>query len=515
MKCQNCGANLRYDPVIRKLVCDSCNSVFSAEERQIQNADHAEEQRMGSEDGSAYANNNIDYYLYTCPSCGAELLGTYDTSAVGFCTYCGGQSVIKSRLDRAVNLKYMVPFSKTKKVCCSEYMSLIEKVPFVPNELKDPEHIEAIRGIYIPYYVYTVNAKAHMELRGSERKGDYTDTYHTSSDVQGSVEVPVDASVQMNDDIGMVLLPESDDDVVPFNEGYMTDYYAEMPDVNPAKYADDVREHVKNILPEAFKKKTGDNIDYSYRDLRPPITTDISTPITTLIPAYFLTYRKKNRVCHVIFSGRERDNTLYGMVPISMWKYLLASLGVAAVLFIILTLTGIVIPHNTVLGIMSYLSCTGLYLMMVSMIKGAAREDQRELNKKDKKTISNLLVAIFGCFIITFFGPFFQILALLFTVVMIFVKGIAASFHHKSVKAGSFLYLANISFISIVFYACAFYACTKTKTQYITQYIMYYVVLIMLFAFMIHGLLGMCRQYNLLCTKPLPHFTREGGYNNV
>ena len=77
-KCPNCGGGLIFDPETQKYGCEYCRSQFSQEEleelsgKENENEDREEEQ--GEAENAA---------LYTCPSCGAQIV-TDETTAATF-----------------------------------------------------------------------------------------------------------------------------------------------------------------------------------------------------------------------------------------------------------------------------------------------------------------------------------------------------------------------------------------------------------------------------------------------
>ena len=75
-KCPNCGGGLKFDPVSQKFKCEYCLASFTEDDMKRL---EAEEAKKREDDGSAA--------VYTCPSCGAEIV-TDETTAATFCYYC-------------------------------------------------------------------------------------------------------------------------------------------------------------------------------------------------------------------------------------------------------------------------------------------------------------------------------------------------------------------------------------------------------------------------------------------
>ena len=519
MKCKNCGATLKYDPKTKLIVCDSCGSKFKPKERTTQKSDYAEEHKeevKQEETGS--------YYLYICPSCGAELVGTYDTSAVGFCSYCGGQSIVRSKIEGVKRPRYIVPFSKTKKECCDEYLDVVNRLPFVPKELKDEAYINEIRGIYIPYYIYHADTEGHIKMQAHMYSGSYEHIYHTDADFKGGMDLPVDASIQMDDDIGLRLFPNDEKDVEEFNENYMTGYYAEMPDTKPEAYYKDTADQAEALIPSIFNTKTDDRLTYSTLG-KIQAKTSVLKPFVTMIPTYFLTYRKDDRVCYAIFGGRKsaKNREMYSTVPIASGKYLLAVFVMTLVLTGILSLLPTLFTHKVVMNVMAALSNACLWIIAFSMKKEGSQIDktgQVGLNKNPpakKGSIINiigiiLLVLCFGgaspiVFMLSLSTAIGPAIAWLASFVPLGIGMSVSSKHNGQIRTRYLIimFLAN-TIVSV-------FATIAMIKFFADEYL--YAGMIFASVSAIAGMLGVYKQYNQACTRALPHFTRQGGYNSA
>jgi len=112
--------------------------------------------------------------------------------------------------------------------------------PLLPNAFKERNHIEEIKGVYVPFWLYDGTADADMAFRGtishSHREGDYTVTVTENYSIlrQGTVQfnrVPADGSSKMPDEFMDAIEPYNYKDMIPFEMGYMTGYLADRYDV--------------------------------------------------------------------------------------------------------------------------------------------------------------------------------------------------------------------------------------------------------------------------------------------
>ena len=114
LKCPNCDGELIFDPGTQKYKCEYCNSLFSQEETAS-----VEKEPAGLPESSAGV-------LYTCPSCGAEIV-TDATTAASFCYYCHNPVILKGRLEGEFLPDQIVPFSIDKEKAKNEFLRFFQK----------------------------------------------------------------------------------------------------------------------------------------------------------------------------------------------------------------------------------------------------------------------------------------------------------------------------------------------------------------------------------------------------
>ena len=152
-KCPNCDGELVFDPASQKYKCEYCNSLFTQEELDAlnpaqsteQKADSdADEKAMGQEKAGAgkadreeshETEHTDDAVIYTCPSCGAEIV-TDDTTAATFCYYCHNPVVLGGRLDGKFLPDHIIPFQIDRKKAEETFLAYVGKKKFVPHMLK-------------------------------------------------------------------------------------------------------------------------------------------------------------------------------------------------------------------------------------------------------------------------------------------------------------------------------------------------------------------------------------------
>lgn len=96
--------------------------------------------------------------LYTCPSCGAEIV-TDETTAATFCYYCHNPVILSGRLSGEFHPDYVIPFAMEKKRAVEIFEQWMKKKRFVPKAFYSEDQIEKISGVYFPYMLYSCRAE--------------------------------------------------------------------------------------------------------------------------------------------------------------------------------------------------------------------------------------------------------------------------------------------------------------------------------------------------------------------
>lgn len=300
-QCKNCDGKIIYLIEARMLVCESCDTRYNI-------SDYAGE--------SMAAENSYEINTYVCPRCNGEIVSA-DEQAVGFCPYCGSQVGLEKHLVSAEKPKYILPFSRTKSDCRKTYAEAVEKVPFLPQEMKEPSALEHFIGVYMPFWLYNVqmgshfSGKGHISKHTKEGKKEYTITdYHTIEyDYEGDFHwYPKDASLCFDDNLSENVLPydRSDNALQPFHPAYLCGFYGDLATVPQETYQETV---LNEILEDHYKNSDWSDLDQPNKKQRLKIlekskeTARMDAELG-MFPLWFMTYRKRNRVSYGIVNGQ-------------------------------------------------------------------------------------------------------------------------------------------------------------------------------------------------------------------
>lgn len=210
-KCRNCGGNTVYSPEKGKMYCPHCEGVDSGE-------------RVG--EGS----------LVQCVNCGAPLEITQYTSACR-CGHCGTYLILDERVEGAFEPQLILPFCIGKEAAVASMEKEFSRRLFAPADFLSAKSLERMEGIYVPFWLYDYGADYDFEGEGTRvrtwQSGDteYTETSYFEVIRRMDVDfaqIPVDASIAMDDGIMDLMEPYSYGALTNFSPQYMSGFYGEV-----------------------------------------------------------------------------------------------------------------------------------------------------------------------------------------------------------------------------------------------------------------------------------------------
>ena len=288
-QCPACTGPLQFDAATGKLACQYCGSAYAPQEiealyaekdakaaetkaaadakREKAAASGSDEWDMSglSSDWGADANG---MRTYNCPSCCAELICD-ETTAVTACPYCGNPSVVPGQLSGVLKPDFVIPFKVTKEKAIAALKEHYKGRPFLPNAFKQKNHLEEIKGVYVPFWLFDGTADCDAvydcEKTHTYRSGDY-DVIHTDHfEVlrEGSVSfsrIPVDGSTKMPDDYMDSIEPFDYGALKEFSTGYMPGYMADKYDVSAEECSERADARAENTAERCLRDSV---INYS------------------------------------------------------------------------------------------------------------------------------------------------------------------------------------------------------------------------------------------------------------
>jgi DNA-directed RNA polymerase subunit RPC12/RpoP len=146
--CDNCGANMRWDPDTDALACQYCDHTVP-----VPRAEGTILERPLSEAGDAARGLGLDRRVVHCNTCGADV--SLDTDATAdHCVYCGSPSVLDQDANRnAIRPESLVPLDVGRGDVERAFRKWITSRWFRPNALRQLKKFEAV-GVYAPFWTF-------------------------------------------------------------------------------------------------------------------------------------------------------------------------------------------------------------------------------------------------------------------------------------------------------------------------------------------------------------------------
>lgn len=207
-KCPACGGAMEFDSGSQKMKCPFCDTEVSIEEFEQEQKKNPEETRWEAGNGAQWKEDEISgMAVYSCQSCGGEITADKTTGATT-CPFCGNRVVLKGQFEGELRPDYIIPFKLDKKAAKAAYYKHLEKKSFLPKVFSFENHIDEIVGVYVPFWLFDVDAQAYMTYNAERirtwRQGNKEHTEHEYYHVDraGGIEfehVPTDCSRKMDD----------------------------------------------------------------------------------------------------------------------------------------------------------------------------------------------------------------------------------------------------------------------------------------------------------------------------
>ena len=260
-KCPACGGAMEFDSKTQKMKCPYCDTVADLSDFEETQSEKTASKEGAEQGETQEAAEEGAMMLYVCESCGGEILADKTTGATS-CPYCGNKVVMKGQFDGALRPDYIIPFKKDKKQAKEAYRKHLEGKKFLPGVFKQQNHIDEIKGVYVPFWVFDLKAKADFSYHAEKTRvwvsNDMEYTEHENFEVKraGTVEfekVPADGSKKMDDTLMESVEPYDFKEAVPFRMAYMAGYLADRYDVPKEECIGRAKKRIRRSTEREFR----------------------------------------------------------------------------------------------------------------------------------------------------------------------------------------------------------------------------------------------------------------------
>lgn len=333
-KCPACGGALEFDSATQMMKCPFCESTYTVEElSQVDNIFDKEatpDWDMANNEWSDGETAGMN--VFTCNSCGGEIVGDENTAA-SECPFCGNQVVMSGRFQGNLKPDYVIPFKLDKKAAQAKYQEHIKGKYLLPKSFKSQNHIDEIKGVYVPFWLYDADVSAAAQFTAekvrhwSDSKYDYTETSVYDIYRQGNMSfehIPCDGSTKMDDDLMESIEPFDFNEAVSFQSAYLAGYFADKYDVDQYENQERANERIENsavaVLQDDF------SVNYTSVQKQNSGMQLIKGSVKyALYPVWLLTSTYKGEKFTFAMNGQ--TGKFVGNLPIDKKKKRLTSLG--------------------------------------------------------------------------------------------------------------------------------------------------------------------------------------------
>lgn len=266
-KCPCCGGAIAFDSTIQKMKCPYCEAEFEMDtladyDEELKN-EHDDDMSWEMNGGSEWRDGETDgLRSYVCKSCGGEIVGDESMAATS-CPFCGNHVVMMDQFSGTLRPDCVIPFSLDKNAAKEALKKHYMGKRLLPKAFKDENHIDEVKGVYVPFWLFDAEAEADIRYRASKVRTwsdssyNYTETRYYAVCRGGSImfeNVPVDGSEKMPDEWMESLEPFDFSKAVDFQTAYLAGFLADKYDVDAEKSVVRANERIKSSTEDAIAK---------------------------------------------------------------------------------------------------------------------------------------------------------------------------------------------------------------------------------------------------------------------
>lgn len=334
--CDQCGADLRFNPEAGALVCDHCGhraALDDTKEEPIRELDY-----LAALTPDAPDEDIEETRVLSCPNCGSEVIlsGAHHAAE---CAFCATPVVIGTGKRRHIKPKAALPFALDEETARDAMTAWLGRLWFAPSGLKEyARKGRKMNGIYVPYWTYDANTDS--TYRGERGTAYYeTETYIKDGKTQrrtvrkirwnpvsGEVarwfdDVLVLASKSLPKDYTDALAPWDLSYLEPYQPEYLAGFQAEAYQVDLSDGFREARAYMDRIILRDAKLDIGGD---KQRVHHVHTRVDAVTFKHILLPVWLAAYKYRGKTYRFVVNGQ--SGRVRGERPWSAWKITFAIL---------------------------------------------------------------------------------------------------------------------------------------------------------------------------------------------
>ena len=354
-KCPCCGGAIQFDSGIQKMKCPYCDTEFEMETLLSLDAALNEEKPDSLSWDTPDAQNGTfseqdGVRVYVCKSCGGEIV-TDTTTSASMCPYCGNPVVMAEQVAGTLRPDCVIPFKLDREAAKKKLLDHLSGKKFLPKVFRDENHIDEIKGVYVPFWLFDADADAQLRFRGtrvrswSDRNYRYSETQFYSVQRGGSLgfqNVPVDGSEKIPDDLTESLEPFDASEAVDFQTAYLAGYLADKYDVDAETSVERANARIRKTVESAFTREASGYMTLNLEQSNIQLHGDTRKVRYALYPVWLLNTTWNGQ--KYVFAMNGQTGKFVGNLPIDKslyWAFVWKRTAIiGAIVYAILTLIG-------------------------------------------------------------------------------------------------------------------------------------------------------------------------------
>lgn len=323
-KCPSCDAPIVFDSASGKMNCPYCDTQIDIEAMlhldEVLKQDNEENLSWENNDDE-YIENDDGFLVYHCKFCGGEIIAD-DTLASTSCPFCENNIIIQSKFAGSLKPKYVIPFAFDKNVAKEKLKTHVSK-RFVPKVFQEENHIDEIKGVYVPFWLFDSEVDANIIYQG-EKINHYSDAHYNYTAVSvfqlnrhGSLafsHLPVDGSTQMDNALLESLEPFPMEGLKDFQTAYLAGFLANKYDVDATECIEIANERIRHSTQEVFKQSTSQYVNV--RPIHSNIQLKNNSYAYALYPIWLLHTKWNNKKFTFAMNGQ--TGKMVGNLPMNI-----------------------------------------------------------------------------------------------------------------------------------------------------------------------------------------------------
>ena len=173
-KCPCCDGAIEFDPQLQKMKCPYCDSEFEMETLKQYDAELTtqpqDDMSWDTSAGKDWQPGETECLrVYSCNTCGGEIVAD-ETTGASECPFCGNPVVMTGQFAGDLKPDLVIPFRVDKKGAIAALQNHYKGKILLPKVFKDQNHIQEVKGLYVPVWLFDTDADAHVRYRATRTR---------------------------------------------------------------------------------------------------------------------------------------------------------------------------------------------------------------------------------------------------------------------------------------------------------------------------------------------------------